>query len=94
MSRHGRACIPFGRYKGCRIRLLPDSYLSFLTTLPMLKQENWHWLWESLIAELKFRGLKYDLAGTDDPVVEENFVPHGRKFRVVVEPDQAGLDFS
>src|ERR1700732_5337280 len=25
---HGRATIPFGKWKGCRIRLLPNDYLS------------------------------------------------------------------
>ena len=68
--RHGRAQMPWGRYKGVRVRLLPDDYLSWLTTLPMMRTEKWKWLWDSIIAELKFRGLKYELAETVEPVIE------------------------
>ncbi|MGH3428226.1 MAG: hypothetical protein ACRDQZ_11790 [Mycobacteriales bacterium] len=65
--RHGRAVMPWGKYKGVKIRLLPDDYLSFLTGLNLMKDANWRWLLDSLIAELKFRGLRYDLAGTAEP---------------------------
>jgi uncharacterized protein (DUF3820 family) len=68
--RHGRATLPFGRFKGVRVRLVPDDYLSWLTTAPMMRDEKWKWLWDSVIAELKFRGLKYELAETEEPVVE------------------------
>jgi uncharacterized protein (DUF3820 family) len=68
--RHGRAVVPFGKYKGVRIRLLPDAYLSWLTTAPMLSDPKWWWLKESLLAELRFRGLRQDLADTEDPVIE------------------------
>lgn len=68
--RHGRAVIPFGKYKGVRIRLLPDDYLSWLTTAKMLRDHRWKWLRDSVIAELKFRGLRSDLAITDEPEIE------------------------
>jgi len=68
--RHGRAVIPFGKYKGCRLRLLPDSYLSFLTGLKLMRDPKWGWLMQSVIAELKWRGLRYDLAVTPDPIPE------------------------
>jgi uncharacterized protein (DUF3820 family) len=70
MSRHGRATIPFGKYKGVRIRLLPDDYLSWLTTAAMMRDPKWKWLYDSLIAELKFRGLNWEMAATEDPAVE------------------------
>lgn len=65
--RHGKATIPFGKYKGVRVRLLPDDYLSFLTTISLMKAPQWRWLKDSVIAELKFRGMRYDLADTPDP---------------------------
>jgi len=68
--RHGRALMPWGKYRGVRVRLLPDDYCSFLTTLPLMRDPKWRWLWDSLIAELKFRGLNYEQAATEDPVVE------------------------
>lgn len=71
--------MPWGRYKGVRIRLLPDDYLSWLTTAEILRAPQWKWLWESLAAELKFRGLKHELAATPDPAPPPE--PRGRKFR-------------
>ena len=68
--RHGRACMPWGKYRGVRIRLIPDDYLSWLTTAPMMREPKWRWLWDSLVSELKFRDLKYELAETVDPVLE------------------------
>jgi uncharacterized protein (DUF3820 family) len=95
MSRHGRAVLPFGKYRGVRLRLIPDDYLSWLTTAPMMKDDQWRWLWDSLIAELKWRGLRYDLAHTEEPVVEPALpVESHRKFRFVVEPEVQELDFS
>ena len=84
--KHGRAQMAFGKYKGVRVRLLPDDYLSFLTTLPMLQEERWRWLWDSVIAELKFRELRYDLAHTEDPAEDSGpGEPHKRKFRFPTE---------
>ena len=80
--RHGRATIPFGKYKGCRIRLLPDDYLSWLTTAPMMRDPKWKWLWDSLISELKYRGLKYELAETPDPPIEQPAPSRIRKMRI------------
>jgi hypothetical protein len=88
MSRHGHAQMPWGKFRGVRIRLLPDDYLSWLTTAPMLRDEaRWKWLWDSVIAELKFRGLNYEAAATDDPVVPDVPLPVGnhRKIRLVVQ---------
>jgi uncharacterized protein (DUF3820 family) len=65
--RHGRAVIPFGKYRGCRIRVLPDAYLSWLSGWNVLQNREWKWLHDSLIAELEFRGLRGDLADTPDP---------------------------
>lgn len=86
VMRHGRAQLPFGKFRGVRIRLVPDDYLSWLTTAPMLRESKWKWLYDSLIAELKFRGLRYDLAETVDPVIEiPEVIPvmleNRRKFR-------------
>lgn len=78
--RHGRATIPFGKYKGVRIRLLPDDYLSFLTTLNLIRDPKWKWLLDSLLAELSFRGLNAELALSDDPREAEP-VYHERKMR-------------
>jgi len=69
--KHGRAYIPWGKFKGYRVRLLPDSYLSWLTTTFVMTAPEWRWLKESLIAELKFRGLRYDLAQTADAFIED-----------------------
>jgi uncharacterized protein (DUF3820 family) len=60
--------MPWGKYKGCRIRVLPDAYLSWLSGWDVLQNAEWKWLHDSLIAELEFRGLRADLADTVDPV--------------------------
>ncbi len=59
--------MPFGKYRGVRIRLLPDNYLSWLTTSAIMTNPQWWWLRESLIAELKYRDMRWDLAPTPDP---------------------------
>lgn len=59
--------MPFGKYKGMRLRLLPDDYLSWMTGSAILADARWAWLKESLIAELRFRGFRYNLASTLDP---------------------------
>ncbi len=75
-GRHGRAVIPFGKHKGTRIRLLPDSYLSWLTIFsPVMSQPQWRWLRDSVLAELKFRGLRADLAATPDPEIPIDHFP-------------------
>lgn len=73
--------MPWGKWKGTRIRLLPDSYISFLTTTAIMKEEKWWWLRESLIAELKFRGLRHDLADTEEPKPPAPEPRPVRKFR-------------
>jgi uncharacterized protein (DUF3820 family) len=80
--RHGKAMMPFGRHKGVRVRLLPDDYLSWLTTSIIMKDGRWWWLKESLIAELKYRGLRYDLAETPEP---ESKIPERPRRYIQVE---------
>jgi len=64
--RHGRATIPFGkRYRGIRVSLCPDDYLSFLTTLDWIKLPEWEWLFSSVVSELRHRGFHVD--GIDYP---------------------------
>ena len=64
--RHGRAIIPFGKsYKGVRVSLLPDAYLSWLTTQAWVP-ERFPWIWESVLAELRHRGLHDEGAVPDD----------------------------
>jgi len=58
MSRHGRAVMPWGKYKGVRISLIPNPYLSFLTTTHVMTAPEWAWLKDSLLAELRHRGLR------------------------------------
>jgi uncharacterized protein (DUF3820 family) len=58
--------MPFGKWKGVRIRLIPDAYLSWLTTFKPMWKPEWRWLCDSLVSELKFRGLRFDLAATED----------------------------
>ncbi len=62
--------MPFGKYKGVRIRLLPDNYLSWLASSGIMHSPQWNWLKESLTAELKFRGLKWELAYTQEPEID------------------------
>lgn len=73
--------MPFGKWKGVRIRLLPVDYLSWLTTSDIMKDPKWGWLKESLIAELRFRGLSFDLAGTEDPAPKVVVQPKNNKPR-------------
>jgi hypothetical protein len=60
--------MPFGKHKGMFVRQIPDHYLSWLAAgprvCPILWQPEWAWLRESVLAELRFRGFRADLAGT------------------------------
>jgi len=58
--------MPWGKWKRVRVSLLPDDYLSFLTTLPMLRTEQWTWLWDSILSELRFRGLRADIVDNEE----------------------------
>jgi hypothetical protein len=60
--------MPWGKYRGVRISLLPDSYVSFLTTTVIISDPKWDWLKESLLAELRFRGLRTE--GVEDDLGE------------------------
>ena len=78
--RHGRAIIPFGKsYKGVRVSLLPDAYLSWLTTQAWVP-ERFPWLWESVLAELRHRGLN-----------DEGAVPDDEPESAAVEPESAAV---
>ena len=80
---HGRAIMPFGKYRGVRIRLLPDGYLSWMTTI--LSDDRWRWLKDSLVAELRFRGLRADLADSGDvPQVEAEPEPQACSRRIIL----------
>lgn len=80
--KHGRAVMPFGKHKGVRIRLLPDDYLSWLTTTDLIKSVQWKWLRDSLIAELKFRGYNVEAVLVPDvKIVVEETERVRRKFR-------------
>lgn len=68
MSRHGKAVMPWGEHKGVRIRIIPDAYLSWLTTTWVMTEPKWWWLKESLLKELRARGLRADLAEMADDV--------------------------
>jgi uncharacterized protein (DUF3820 family) len=83
--RHGNAVMPWGKYRGVRIRCLPDDYLSWLTTSAVKEGSRWWWLRESLLAELRFRGLnvKGVLLPDAQPVpLPLAVVPRTRRFRV------------
>lgn len=78
---HGKAVMPFGIHKGVRVRHLPDAYLSWLVDArgrqadhsavlgqaypPILADPRWRWLLDSVLSELKHRGLRADLALED-----------------------------
>lgn len=82
MSRHGRATMPFGKYRGVQVRLIPDSYLSWLSEKFAensqcaveegsheglnLNNPKWEWLRQSVLSELKHRGFNVD------PLVEDH----------------------
>ena len=87
LMRHGRATIPFGKYRGVRIRLLPNDYLSWLTTAPMMRDKKWKWLWDSLISELKFRGFNYEMAETADPPTALSPAPSRIRKMRITDPD-------
>ena len=58
--RHGRAVMPFGKYRGVQIRNVPDVYLSWLINQDWMMLEQWRWLAESIAAEFRHRGLHLD----------------------------------
>lgn len=60
---HGRAVMPWGKWKGVRVKNLPDDYLSYLTTFPGFSDERWKWLRDSIEKELHARGLNADFSG-------------------------------
>lgn len=79
MARHGRAVIPFGKkYKGVRVRLCPDAYLSWLSgwlSEDAGRSDKFRWLLDSIVAELEYRGLRSDLAETMEPALRSPAKP-------------------
>lgn len=62
--------MPFGKYKGLKIRHIPESYLSWLISEPFMADSKWHWLVESIAAEFRHRDLRFELAEAE-PIPEE-----------------------
>lgn len=62
--RHGRATIPFGKFKGRQLSQIDDGYLSWLSGTDLIRQSNWKWLRDSLRAELQHRGFRTE----EDPI--------------------------
>lgn len=73
--RHGHALMPWGKFKGVRLRLIPVEYLSWLTTTFVMRATEWKWLKDSLISELQFRGLDVELAETPEPAPQPVLAP-------------------
>lgn len=72
MSRHGRARIPFGKkYRGCEVRQCPTGYLtnlaSWMADTPEVRAKFW-WLYESVVAELKHRGMNVEALDRPNPI--------------------------
>lgn len=79
--------MPWGKHKGTRLRLIPDEYLSWLTTTFVMTAPEWDWLRNSLIAELKFRDLRYDLAHTTDEICKHCGKPENDSKHIRYGPD-------
>lgn len=68
--------MPWGKFKGIRIRLIPVEYLSWLTTTTIMTAPQWRWLRDSILSELRFQGLNVEaieaemIAPAPEPVVE------------------------
>jgi len=60
--RHGRAVMPFGKFKGIQIRHIPADYLSWLISDSFMAEPKWAWLVESIRAEFRHRELRFELA--------------------------------
>jgi uncharacterized protein (DUF3820 family) len=57
--------MPFGKYKGFRVSVLPSEYLGFLTTTFVFTAPQWRWLRDSVLSELRIRGLPTELVLLD-----------------------------
>jgi uncharacterized protein (DUF3820 family) len=80
--KHGRAVIPFGKYKGVAVRHLPDAYLSWIIDSDVVRLPEWRWLRDSMVKELKARGLKHERANQpDEPEADPEPPRARRKFR-------------
>lgn len=57
---HGRAIMRWGKHAGHPVRELPQNYLVWLASLDfVMSHRKWHWLAESIVAELKHRGIEW-----------------------------------
>ena len=65
--------------------MIPDDYLSWLSTSIVMTDPKWTWLKDSLIAELKHRGFKYEQAQQSDPeiIIPDPEPPKIRKIRAI-----------
>ena len=87
--------MPWGKFKGCRVSLLPDDYLCWIATSDLIQGEGefgkesrdrWAWLRESLEAELKWRGFNVKTVEDDEPARQTtNVVIRKRRKKKVVE---------
>lgn len=68
MGRHGRAVMPWGKYRGVRMAHIPDAYLSWLAGLPWLAEESskWWWLRASIVKEMGARGLRAEVVEEEE----------------------------
>ena len=71
MARHGKAIMPWGKWRGVRIALLPNDYLSWLTTSIVMTDSRWEWLKDSLLKELRARGMNDKGALVSDETIPE-----------------------
>lgn len=69
MAKHGKAVMPWGKWKGIPVCRLPDEYLCWLSTADVLELEPWGWLKASIEAELKFRG--FSVRVIDEPMMKK-----------------------
>lgn len=64
--------MPWGKYKGWLVRALPDDYLMFLSSTFVMTEEQWKWLRDSLLSEMKFRGMGTEFLKREDaPPLDE-----------------------
>jgi hypothetical protein len=59
--KHGRAVMPWGKWKGTQVRHVPSDYLSWLWGTVedggVLSAPEWRWVKDSVEAEMRHRGL-------------------------------------
>jgi uncharacterized protein (DUF3820 family) len=60
MSRHGRAIMPLGKFRGAQVSVLPNDYLLWFFSNCPIDRTQFNWLFESVGAELRHRGFNTD----------------------------------